>query len=224
MGDDLVQRPGDAVEIEGLDQQARVADLAAAAASHEPPQLLPGGAVAPRRHLLEHPEPAEVAVGGEDVLDTCHAEGPDQLVLEVLDADEEPELLQVDAGEAGAETRALERPAEHRLLAGVAEAREAGTFAALPELVEEPSDAVRAAERDDAAAGRRDVDPASLGEGLDRVPVAQALDDHRHAGAGLIEPRIQRHHRTRPRQGSVSSACRPWPTRRRRRPPARRPR
>src|SRR6185369_17731719 len=124
MGEDAIERPRDAFEIERLHEQAGVADLAASAAAHEPLKLLLGGAVAPRRHLLERSKPVEVAIGVEDLFDAQRAERTDQLLLEIRHADEEPDVLHVRAREVGAEAGALEGPAEDRLLTRIAETRE----------------------------------------------------------------------------------------------------
>ena len=85
------------VRLECLDQQPRVADLAAAAAAHEAAQLLLDRLVAPGRLLLQRAERAEVAVDLGNRLDRVRAERADQLALEVGLAGEEAELLEVVA-------------------------------------------------------------------------------------------------------------------------------
>src|SRR4029077_10647241 len=61
-----VQRPRHPTEIESLDQQPCVADLPAAAAAHEAPQLLPGLATAPFGLLLQCAKRSHVALSGND--------------------------------------------------------------------------------------------------------------------------------------------------------------
>jgi len=178
MGKDSVERPRDAFEIERLHEQAGVADLAASAAAHEPPKLLLGGAVAPRRHLLERSKPAEVVVSVEDLFDARRAERTDQLLLEIRDADVEPEVLQVGARELGAETGALERLSEDPLLGGIAKTREARAILLCNELLEERPDAMCASEALDPNARGRKVQAAPLGERFDCDLVTLPFDDH----------------------------------------------
>jgi hypothetical protein len=113
----------------------------------------------------------QIAVGLEELLDGRRPQRANQLVLEVRAADVEPEFLQVSV-EAGA----LERSAEHGLLAGIAQSREPHAVQRT-ELLEEAPDAVRAAEPDDANACCFEVDVATFGQCLERRLVAEALDD-----------------------------------------------
>jgi putative two-component system response regulator len=59
-----VEWPRHPVELDRLDQDPGVPDLAAAAAAEEPAELLTGGTPAPRRLLLQRPERREIALGG----------------------------------------------------------------------------------------------------------------------------------------------------------------
>jgi hypothetical protein len=194
MGEDSVEWPRDALEIERIDEQAGVADLATSAAAHEPPKLLLGGTAAPLRHLLQRPESMEITVGAEDFFDGRHAKRTNQLILQVRDAHVEPELLHFRTSEVGAQTGALECPAKHRLLAGVAETSDAHAVVRRSELVEEASDAVRAPEPNEPDSRRCEVNPAPLGQRLDRDLVAHAFDDHDRATVGLIGCHIHRRH------------------------------
>ena len=178
MGKDSVERPRDAFEIERLHEQAGVADLAASTAAHEPPKLLLGGTVAPCRHLLERSKPAEVVVGVEDLFDARRAERTDQLLLEIRDADVEPEVLHVRARELGAETGALERLSEDSLLARIAKTREARSILLCNEVLEERPDAMCASEALDPNARGRKVQAAPLGERFDCDLVTLPFDDH----------------------------------------------
>src|SRR5215216_5119433 len=144
MGKDAVEWPGHAVEVERLDQEPGVPGLAPSAAAHEPPKLLLGAAVAPRRHLLECPETMEIVVRREDLLDAWRPERANQLLLQIGDADVEAEPLHVRARELRAESGALERSPEDRFLAGVAKTAEPGAVRACAELLEKLSDAMRA--------------------------------------------------------------------------------
>src|SRR5881394_106615 len=71
---DSVERPRHLVQIECLDEETRIADLAAAAATHEPVQLLRGRPSPALRLLLERYERPKVAVLADDVDDPVGAE------------------------------------------------------------------------------------------------------------------------------------------------------
>jgi len=62
MSKDPVKRPGHLGEVERIDEQLGVADLAATTAAHETPKLLLGGPSSPLRLLLERPEASKVAL------------------------------------------------------------------------------------------------------------------------------------------------------------------
>src|SRR4051812_22772264 len=106
------ERHGSGRRVERLDEQARVADLAAPAAAHEAPQLLLDRLPAPRGLLLQRAEGVQLAVCLGDRLDRAGAERADQLALEVRLAGEEADPLEVVA----------ERLAELPLLGDVVEA------------------------------------------------------------------------------------------------------
>ena len=182
MGQDLVERSGDTLEIEGIHEKARISGLAARAGGDEAPKLLVGGSAAPRRHLLELAESLQVTVRADDFFGCGDAERADELVLQVRDADVEPELLHLLTTEVGSQTDTLERAAKDGLLAGIAEAREPQAVARRAELFYEPPDAVRPCERHDPDPRRCEVDPPPRSQGLDRDLVARALDDEERAG------------------------------------------
>ena len=176
MREHAVERTRDVVEIDRIDEQARVAQLAAVGAAHEAPQLSVEPLSPPRRLLLERPERAEVAFGLDDGLDEGRAERTDQLVLQVGDADVEAEPLHVGAGELGAEAGPLEtapvdtssspssqRPASRTSERGSAEARQ------------EAPDRLGAPDRDDRDALGIEIPAAPRRERLERDLVADSL-------------------------------------------------
>ena len=127
-------------------------------------------------------------------LGSIGSERADELILEILDADVEPELLHAGAGEARAESRALERTPEVALLAGVAETREPDAEPLRAEHAEEASDRLRTAHRHDGNAFGSEITAANPRERLDRTLIADAFDEHdrarhervvRHAERGL---------------------------------------
>src|SRR5918996_3704395 len=163
--EDLVERSRRPGEIECLDEQARVTDLAAAAAAHEATQLLFARPAAPGLLLLQRSKRSQLALGGDDLLDRVRAERADQLVLEVLDAHVEAECLHAGAGEAGSEAFALEPAPEFVLLARVAEPRQLHAEPPRAEPVQKRADRLRAAHRQDRDALGFEVTAVPLGEG-----------------------------------------------------------
>jgi hypothetical protein len=178
MGEDAVEWSRDMVEVERLDEEAGVPDLAPSAAAQEPMKLLLDGAVPPRRHLLERPKPVEIVVRPKDLLDPRRTERAYQLLLQIGDAHKEAEPLHVRTREPGAEAGALECPAEDRLLAGIAQTGEPRAIRACTEALEELPDAMDASEALDANPRGCKVDAAPLGERFDRDLVTLPLDDH----------------------------------------------
>src|SRR5438034_11694602 len=72
-------RPRHPFQVERVDEQARIADLPAPAAAHEPPQLLLHRPALPRGLLLKRPERAQIALGLDHSLDRGGAVRADQL-------------------------------------------------------------------------------------------------------------------------------------------------
>src|SRR6478609_3497820 len=170
-----IERTRHAGRVERLDEQARVADLPAAARAEEAAELRLRRASALGRLLLQRAEGPQLALRVYDPLDRLEPEGADQLVLEVVDADEE--ALPLEAGAAGprAEAGALEAAPEVLLLAGVAQPGEFDVQAARPEPLQLARDRLGAADRHDADPLGRQVAAAAPGERLDGCLVAQPL-------------------------------------------------
>ena len=140
---------GDPVEVQRVDEQGRILDLAAAATPQEAPKLLLGGSSSPLRLLLERAEGAELAPAGDDLLHDRDTERPDQLFLQVGYAHEEAQPLHLGSSETGAEPGALEAAPEVALFAGVTEAGQPRVEPAGPEPLQEPADRLRAPDRND---------------------------------------------------------------------------
>ena len=98
--------------------------------------------------------------------------GPDQLILEVSDADVETEPLHVVSGQVRPETGPLEAAPEVVLLLHVAETGQLERLASGAVQLEEAPDRLGASHRDDDDPFRFEVAALPLGERLDRVPVA----------------------------------------------------
>jgi len=178
MGQYPVERPRHSIEIERLDEEARVADLSPAAAAHEAPKLLLGGPPFPRRLLLEGAEGPEVSVRLDDLLHSRGAERADQLILQIRDAHVEAQPLHVGTSEAGAESGPIEAAPELSLLCVVVETCHPDVMPLRPVQLEELSDCLGAADRHDGDALCFQVAAAALGERFERDLVADSFDEH----------------------------------------------
>jgi hypothetical protein len=176
-GEDLIQRPWGVGEIQCLDEQARVANLAAGSAAHEAAQLLFPRPAPPGALLLQGAKRSQLTLGGNDLLNHVRAERADQLVLEVLDAHEEAEGLHGGAGETGSETCALEPAPEIVLLARVANSGQLHVEPPRAEPSQERADRLRTAHRQDGDALGFEVAAVPLGECHDCVLVADPFDE-----------------------------------------------
>src|SRR5581483_1261994 len=188
VGEDAGQRLRGAGEVDRLDEDPGIAQLAAVGAAHEAAQLCLDRPPSPGGLLLERPEGSQVAVFREQRLDARRAHRPYQLVLEIRVADEEAEPLHSGArGPRPPRTRPepgpLERPAEVTFLARVAEARDRQPEPVRTEALERPPDRLRSADRHDRDAFRRQVAAKTSGERLERDPVADPFgEDDRPRG------------------------------------------
>src|SRR5512134_153210 len=99
-----VQRPRHVRKIERADEEGRVPSLPAAPGAHEAPELLLRGLPLLRRLTLERAERPELALGVDHVLHGVGADGTDQLVLEVRDADVEAQRFHLVTRKVGAES------------------------------------------------------------------------------------------------------------------------
>src|SRR4029453_16198923 len=70
-----VERPWDLRRVQRVDEPARVPNLPASAAAHEPPQLLLDGASLPRRLLLKRAKRSPIALGLRSPLPPAAAPG-----------------------------------------------------------------------------------------------------------------------------------------------------
>jgi hypothetical protein len=86
MGKDTIERPRHARELQRVDQQPGVADLAAAVGADEAPKLRLAVPCSPGRLLLERAERSKLTLRLDDPLHTGGTKAADQLVLQVGDA------------------------------------------------------------------------------------------------------------------------------------------
>jgi dihydrofolate reductase len=186
MSKHAVERPRHLREIERLYEQARVSDLPAAAAAHEATKLLLNRPALPRRLLLESAEGSKLSLTVDDLFHAAGAEGADQLVLQVCDADVETESLHLGAGEVGAESGPLEAAPELCLLCGVTEARQSEVEPLRAEHLEEASDALRATNRHDGDALGPEVPATASSQRLQCVLVARPFDEYDRTCGGRV--------------------------------------
>ena len=149
MGQYPVERPRHSLEIERLDEEARVADLPPASTAHEAPKLLLGGPPFPRRLPLEGAEGPKVSVRFDDLLHLRGTERADQLVLQIRDAHVEAQPFHVGTSEAGAESGPIETAPELALLCVVVETGHPDVMPLRPVQLEELSDCLGASDRYD---------------------------------------------------------------------------
>src|SRR5580693_1144877 len=180
MREDLVEGPGNAAEVERVHEQARVQALAARPGPHEPAQLPLRAAALLRGLSLEHAERPDLALRLDDTLDRVGAEGADQLVLQVGDADEEAERLHAGAGQARAKPSPFESPPEVAFLRDVAQAGQPDVEPMRAKPANKALDVGRAAHRGDRDAVSIQSLSAPPGQCLERGLITHALDeDHR---------------------------------------------
>jgi uncharacterized cupin superfamily protein len=181
-----VERSRHPAQVERIDENARVADLAATAAAHEAPQLGARLASVPGRLFLEGAEGTELALGADDLLDGIGPEGTDELVLEVVDAGVEPEPFHVGATQVRAEAAAFEAAPEIALLCRIEQPGEGDIETSRAERAHEAADRLRPADGDDGDSLGVEVPAAPRCQGLERHLVAHALDQDDGARAAEL--------------------------------------
>src|SRR5947207_2212577 len=158
-------RAGDEGQVEGCREDVAIAALPAGAGAHETVQLLVAALAAVGGLPGEGQERAALALRLDQLLDPGGAEGADQLVLQVRDADEVgPDPVQAAA--------------EIALLPLVAQAGQPDAEAARAEQGHEVPDVGRAAHRDHEDAFAAQVTAGPFGQSLYRSLVAHPLHQH----------------------------------------------
>jgi hypothetical protein len=173
-----IERPRHARELQRVDQQPGVPDLAAAVGADEAPKLLLAGPSSPGRLLLERAERSKLALSLDNLFHTGGTQAADQLVLQVGDAHMEPERFQLGATEVGAEAGPLQTAPEVALLTGVTQARQPEVQPSRTEQLQEVSDVPRTAHRHDGNALSGEIATTARGERLERDLVAAPLNQH----------------------------------------------
>ena len=173
-----VERPRHLAEIERLDEQARVADLPAAAAAHPTLKLLLSRPSLPGGLLLQGAERSKVSLSLGDLLHGPRAEGADQLVFQIGDAHVETQPFHLGAREVDAEAGSLETTPEVALLSRVAETRQPDVEPTGAEQLEESSYGLRTPDRHDGDALSVEVPATAFSERFEGVLVTDPLDEH----------------------------------------------
>ena len=128
--------------------------------------------------VLEGPQLRQVALALDDALDLRCTEGADQLVLEVVHAHVEADLLHLRAGEIRSESGPLQAATNEPLLAGVAQPCQTETVLGCTQDPQVSRDVGGPTGRHDDDPLCRQGLPAPRGQGLDGRLVADALDQH----------------------------------------------
>src|SRR5207302_274926 len=115
-------------------------------------------------------ERLKLALSSDDLFHRSGTEAADELVLEVDDADVETVRFHAGAREVGAEAGTLETALEKGLLCGVAHARQAGVESLGAEHLQEPSDRLSTADRNDRDPLGARISPEELRERLALPP------------------------------------------------------
>lgn len=178
MRKDQIKRPRHMPEIKGLDKQARVSDLPAAATAHEAPQLFLSTPSLPRRLLLEGAERSKLSLSVNDAFHGVGTEGADQLVLQVCNAHEEAQRFHVDASEVGAQPSPFETALEVGLLCGVTETRQPDVQPPRAELIQEASDGLRTPDRHNGDAFSVEIPTTAQSEPFEGSLVADSFNEH----------------------------------------------
>jgi hypothetical protein len=187
-----IERPRHACELQRLHEQPGVADLPAAVGADEAPKLLLAAPCSPRRLLLERAERSKLALSLDDLFHSDGTKAADQLVLQVDDADVEPECLHLGATKVGAEAGPLQTAPEVALLAGVTQARQSDVQARRTEQLKEASDVPGTAHRHDGNALSGEIPTTAPGERLERDLVAPPFNKHDRSWVDTWAQRVYR--------------------------------
>jgi hypothetical protein len=202
MSKQTIERPRHAGELQRVDQQPRVADLAAAVGADEAPKLRLAAASLPGRLPLEGVERAKLTLSLDDLFHTGGTKAADQLVLQVGNAHIEPECLHLGATEVGAKAGPLQTAPEVALLAGVTQTRQPDVQAPRTEQLQEASDVPRTAHWHHGNALSGKLSTTALSERLERDLVACPLNQHDRPWVDAWGQRVGR----RGNQPSLSAA------------------
>ena len=157
-----------AVEVDRIDEQPRVTELAIRARAQEAPQLRFPGLPPPRGLPLHGAKRAKIALRAEKLLGQRGARRADELFFQILHADMKAQPLQVGTRAGRADTGRREAPPDDVLRPGITQA---GETCPCPRRAEPPQvtgERVRAAGRDDRDAFRAEAPAAAASQRFNR--------------------------------------------------------
>jgi hypothetical protein len=141
--------------------------------------------IAPLRLVLEGAEQFELALGIDNSFDCGRTKRTDQLVFEVIDANEEPEPLHVGTSQARPDPGPFERAFEDALLARVAEARKPHSGPMRTKSIEVFSDVRGTPHCNDGDSYGIEIPTSTLGERIERQFIAYPFNEQ-HCTANSI--------------------------------------
>lgn len=167
-------------KIERVDEEASIADLPTSTAAHEASKLGFDPLPSPRRLLLESTEGGEVALGVQDFLDGGSTKSPDQLILQVHDAQVESQAFQIDSRELGtrAESGSLETAPDHLFFPNVKETGQSRIHPLRAQSSQDASYRVRTPDWYDGNSLALEAATEARSKRLDRNPVADSFDEN----------------------------------------------
>ena len=190
MGKHPVERPRHLAEIERLDEQTRVSDLPAPAATHEAPKLLLLRPSLPSGLLLKRSKRSKVSLSVDDLFHGGGTESADQLVLQVCDAHVETESFHIGASQVGAEASPRKTALELALLCGVTETRQSYVEPLRAEQIQESSYGLRTSDCHYGNALGGEISTTTLSERFDRALVADPFNEHERTGGDTCGRRV----------------------------------
>jgi hypothetical protein len=175
VSEDPIERSRDLSEVERIDEQARVPDLAV---PHEAMELCLQSQPSLLGLLLERLEGRPLARRLDDPFHDGGTQRAHELVLQVCLAHVEAKGFEVSATEVRPEAGALERTLEVVLLGGVAESCKPDTETSRPESVQNLADRLCTPDWENRDTFRIEISIKTPGQRLERQLVADPLDEH----------------------------------------------
>ena len=189
MGEHPIEGPRHVIEVQCLDEQAPVADLAARGRAQEASKLLLAAPLTLRGLTLERAERSRLTLRIDDLLYGVDTEVTDQLVLQVLDAPMKPQLLHLGRTQVLPETGTMKATLDVTDLGRVEETRKSEVPPVWAPHVEEVADARRTSHRHDGDAISVEIYASALGQCFERVSVTDTLHEHHRT---LLDPASRR--------------------------------
>jgi len=189
VGEHPIEWPRHVIEVQCLDEQAPVADLAARGRAQKASKLLLAASLTLRGLTLERAERSRLTLRIDDLLYGVDTEVTDQLVLQVLDAPVKPQLLHLGRTQVLPETGTMKATLDVTDLGRVEETRKSEVPPVWAPHVEEVADVRRTSHRHDGDAISVEIYASALGQCFERVSVTDTLHEHHRT---LLDPASRR--------------------------------